>query len=292
MTELKNTASDREGLLQYYATPGIMTDPGEHSALFNGLPADIPALCGIVQGLILHVHWAERYGVSLTEERRQEPNLRKVSRQLERIRELDGSPLTVARPLEKRVVGTCRDYSTFLSAILKYQGVPARARCGFGGYFAPGKYEDHWVCQYWQADEERWVMVDAQLDQYQHDALKITFNSLDMPEGQFLPAGKAWQLCRCGDADPESFGIFDMHGMWFIRGNLVRDLLSLNRIELLPWDGWGFMAEHQGQDTPPEDTELLDRIASVTLAGNEAFPEVRSICENEERLRPPPGWEP
>lgn len=269
-----------------------MTDPGEHSVLFHGLPTDIPALYKIVQGLILHVHWAERYGVKLSEERQQETNLRRVWRQLGRIMELDDSPLTVVRPLEKRLVGTCRDYSVLMAAILQHQEVAARARCGFGTYFTPGKCEDHWTCEYWKADEERWVTVDAQLDQFQCDALNITFDTYDMPEGEFLPAGKAWQLCRSGDADPESFGIFEMHGMWFIRGNLVRDLLSLNKIELLPWDGWGFMAEYQGQDTPPEDMELLDRIASVTLAGNEAFPEARSICENEEKLRPPPGWEP
>ena len=134
--------------LQYYSTPGIMTDPGEYRHLFDGLPTDIPALCEIVQGLIFHPHWAEMYGVELTEERQQETNLRKVTRQLVRLMELDGSPLTVARPLEKRIVGTCRDFSTFLTALLRHQGVPARARCGFGTYFTPGKSEDHWTCQY------------------------------------------------------------------------------------------------------------------------------------------------
>ena len=280
-----------EDWIQYYATPGLMTELGEHSLLFNGLSTDIPTLCGIVQGLILHLHWAERYGVKLSEERRQEANLRRVSRQLSRIRELDENPLTTARPFKRRIVGTCRDYSVFLSAILRYQGIPARARCGFGTYFTPNKYEDHWVCEYWKADEERWVMVDAQLDQFQRDVLSIEFNTFDMPEGQFLSAGKAWELCHAGKTDPESFGIFDMHGMWFIGGNVVRDLLSLNKIELLPWDGWGFMPRYEQQDIPLEDMELLDRVASVTLAGNEAFSEVHSIFENEEKLHLPPGWE-
>ena len=29
------------------------------------------------------------------------------------------------------------------------QGMPARARCGFGAYFEKGKYVDHWVTEYW-----------------------------------------------------------------------------------------------------------------------------------------------
>ena len=277
---------------QYYNAPGPMTDPGERSTLFDGLPADIPALCGIVQGLILHLHWADRYGVQLSDKRKEEANLRTVSRQLERVRELDDSPLTVARPMERRIIGTCRDFSVFLCAILRHQGIPARARCGFGAYFTPNRYEDHWICQYWQAEEEKWVMVDAQIDQFQRSVLNITFDTYDMPEGQFLPAGKAWQLCRAGEADPEAFGIFDMHGMWFIGGNVVRDLLALNKTELLPWDGWGLMPEFKACDISTKDMELLDKIASVTLAGNKAFPEVRFICESEERLRALPGWEP
>jgi len=278
--------------LQYYATPGIMTDPAEHRHLFDGLPTDIPALCGIVQGLILHLHWAERYGVELSEERQQETNLRKLTRQLTRIMELDGSPLTVARPPEKRMVGTCRDFSTLLAAFLRHQGIPARARCGFGTYFTPGKGEDHWTCEYWDADEARWVTVDAELDQFKRDALGITFNPLDLPERQFLSAGLAWRLCRAEEADPQTFGIFDMHGMWFIAGNLVRDLLSLNKIELLPWDEWGMMAEFKQEELSQGYMEEMDRVAALTLAGNEAFPEIRAFYENEERLRPSPDWEP
>jgi len=278
--------------LQYYTTHSVMTDPAEYRHLFNGLPADIPALCEIVQGLIFHQHWAEMYGVELSEERQQETNLRKLTRQLFRLMELDGSPLTVARPLEKHIIGTCRDFSTFLTALLRYQGVPARARCGFGTYFTPGKGEDHWTCQYWNTGEARWVTVDAELDQFKCDALGITFNPLDLPEGQFLLAGQAWQLCRAGQADPQAFGIFDMHGMWFIAGNLMRDLLSLNKIELLPWDEWGMMAEFKQEDLSQGYMEEMDRVAILTLAGNEAFPEIRAFYENEERLRPTVDWEP
>ena len=278
--------------LQYYSTQSIMTDPAEYRHLFDELPSDIPALCEIVQGLILHSHWAERYGVQLTEERQQEENLRKVTRQLARILEMDGSPLIVARSLDRRIIGTCRDFSTFLAALLRYKGIPARARCGFGTYFMPGKAEDHWTCQYWNADKARWVTVDAQIDQFQRDALGISFDTHDMPEGKFLSAGQAWQLCRAGEDDPQRFGIFDMHGMWFIAGNLVRDLLSLNKIELLPWDVWGMMAEFKQDELSQDYMKEMDGVAELTLGGNEAFSEVRSFYENEERLCPSPDWEP
>jgi hypothetical protein len=273
--------------LEYYASQGPITDPGEHADLFDGLPTEIPALCQAVQGVLLHIFWAERYGVSLTDERKQEVRLRHMARMLPRMCELDDRPLSVARPPERRLVGNCRDFSTLLCAILRCQGVPARARCGFGVYFTPGHYEDHWVCEYWNATEQRWVMVDAQLDELQRQVLGITFDPCDVPRGQFLPGGKGWQLCRAGQAAPDCFGIFDMHGLWFVRGDMVRDLASLNKVELLPWDCWG-LVEGEDKSLSEDDMALLDRVAALTLAGNEAFSAVRALYEGEARLRVPP----
>ncbi|MBM3134012.1 MAG: transglutaminase domain-containing protein [Chloroflexi bacterium] len=273
--------------LEYYTRPGLMTDAQEQASLLAGLPTDVAALCQVVQGLLLHMLWAERYGVKLPPERRQETEIRRVAQKLRRIQELDARPLTVARPLERRVVSECRDFSTLLCAMLRYQGVPARARCGFATYFLPDHYEDHWVCEYWQAEEGRWVMVDAQLDQFQRQVLGIQFDPLDVPSDGFLPAGKAWLLCRAGQADPQKFGIFDMHGLWFIRGDLVRDVAALNKTELLPWDGWG-LADKEDKDISPADLALLDQAATLTMADNRAFPALRALYENDARLRVPP----
>jgi hypothetical protein len=167
--------------------------------------------------------------------------------------------------------------------------VPARARCGFGAYFTPGKYEDHWVCDYWNAEAGRWVMVDAQLDALQRQVLGIPFDPCDVPRDQFLVGGKAWHMCRAGDADPDHFGIFDMHGMWVIRGNLVRDLLALNRIEILPWDGWGLIAKRDEEFTP-DGVALLDRIAELTLVDDPPFTEVQAIYEGDARVHVPPDY--
>jgi hypothetical protein len=42
------------------------------------------------------------------------------------------------------------------AAMLRAQGTPARARCGFGGYFGSGTFEDHWVCEYWDEAAPGW----------------------------------------------------------------------------------------------------------------------------------------
>lgn len=277
--------------LNFYASQGIVTDPKEHAGLLDSLPRGIPALCDMVQGLFVHIFWAEEMGLVLSEERKEEVQLRAVARQLERMLMLDSRPLHEPRPLETRLVGNCRDFSVFLCAILRHQGTPARARCGFSTYFRPKHYEDHWVCEYWSGGDRRWVRVDPQLDDLQRRALKIRFNPMDMPPEPFVSGGQAWQMCREGRANPDDFGIFDMRGLWFVQGDLVRDLLALNKIEILPWDSWGRMSS-SGKTPSAEDLVVLDRIAEVTLAGDEAFERLRSACEQDSHLQMPAGWLP
>ena len=273
--------------LEYYAAPGLMTDPREHAPLFDDLPRDVAALCKVVQGVMIHIFWAERYGIKLSDERKNEVQIRSVARKLAHILELDPRPLSDARSLDKKLVGNCRDFSVMLTALLQHQGVPARARCGFGRYFMPGKYEDHWVCEYWHATENRWRFVDGQLDEFQQQALRIRFSPLDVPRTMFITGGKAWQMCRAGQANPDRFGIFDMHGLWFVRGDFVRDVAALNKMDLLPWDGWGII-ETKDNDLSAADLAFLDRVAELTQGDVPQFDAVRAVYESDARLRVPP----
>jgi len=113
------------------------------------------------------VHWLGRYGAQLTKPRRDEVQLHSVAARLARIGELDPRPLTEGRTIDRLLVGSCRDFSLMLTAILRYRGAPTRARCGFPRYSLPDHYEDHWVCEYWNAELQRWVLVDSQLDDFQ-----------------------------------------------------------------------------------------------------------------------------
>jgi hypothetical protein len=132
----------------------------------------------------------------------------------------------------------------------------------------------------------RWVRFDPQLDELQRGVLGITFDVNDMPAGTFVPAGEAWQMCRRGQADPDTFGIFQWHGMGFIRGNLLRDLAALNKLEALPWDFFGLMTKPDEALTA-DDLALLDRVADLTLGGDAAFAEARALYETDARLRVP-----
>ena len=170
--------------------------------------------------------------------------------------------------------------------MLRFKGIPARARCGFGAYFRRGYFEDHWVCEYWNNRRARWVLVDAQIDALQRAELDPDFDLLDVPRDRFLIAGEAWAQTRSGDADPAVFGIFDERGSWFIAQNLLRDVAALNKAEMLPWDVWGAMT---GPDKPlSEDLiALCDRAASLTLIPDAGFDDLRNLYRDDERLHVP-----
>ena len=58
---LREQTAPRTDLLNYYAQPGPMTDPHDQAHLLDNLPTDIPSLVKVVQGVMVHIFWAERY---------------------------------------------------------------------------------------------------------------------------------------------------------------------------------------------------------------------------------------
>ena len=276
---------------EYYKQHGPMTAPLGHARELKGLPTDIAALCQIVQGVLIHRDLAGVcYDVRLSEERREEAHLRPIPEMLARITRLDARALTAVREPALRLPTVCRHFALMLTALLREQGVAARARCGFAAYFTPGKFEDHWVCEYWSESRPRWTLVDAQLDAVQRRSLKVDFDPFDVPRDRFIIAGDAWQRCRARAGDPAKFGLSfvpGLAGMWFIAGNVVRDLAALNRMEMLPWDVWGLMPANDA-GLSAEAGAVLDRIAEATLQVDESFSVLRSMYDSDERLAVPP----
>lgn len=265
----------------FYTHPGPMTSAGSHD--LSVLPRDVASLATIVQGLVIHQYMARAYGVTVSEERQAESHIRHVDEMLDRIFEIDPSPLTVARPPEKRLVGVCHHFSLLFVAMLRAHGIPARYRQGFGTYFNPPNAEEHVVGEYW--DGRRWIMVDPQLDDVWRSRLKFDFDPLDVPHDRFIIAGHAWDLCRAGKADPGHYGIFvgNLRGLWFIAAEIIRDLSALNAVEMLPWDVWGAM---------PQPTEALDaRLAYFdqlsTLTQSDSLAAQRSRYDSDAGVRVP-----
>jgi hypothetical protein len=272
-----------QNALSFYASPAPMSDGGRHAQALAGLPSEPGGLAQIIAGVLMHEDWAASYGQQLTPARREQAQTRRVEAMLEAMlssREM----LETGRPPERRFIGNCRHFSLLAAAAQRAKHIPARARCGFGMYFSPGKGVDHWVTEIWNGT--RWQLCDFQIDDLQRVALKLDFDTLDQPQSRFLAAGRAWQMCRRGEADPNAFGLLDEAGYFFIAMNLMRDLAALNKQEMLPWDDWGSMPPSDAAMTP-DDFVMFDRLADLTTSADTNFVALRRTYSETEGLRVP-----
>lgn len=257
-----------------YDLPGPLSTLSARAAELTGV-ADGCAIdvCRPVPGLVIQPD--EASAVGLPDARLEESNVRPSSRLFDVLLSRDAAPLTSPREPEKRVVGTCRHFALMACALLRHRSVPARVRCGFATYFQPSLAVDHWIVEYQEPSAGHWVRVDAEV---------LGGTVIDNPDQltpeQFLSGTEAWSAYRRGDVDASVFGVYGTanFGAAEIRGNAVRDLAALNRLEMLPWDEWGRMTEAYDGRTGTEYDALLDAVAQA--AGMEDLPALRTLGEH------------
>lgn len=206
---------------------------------------------------------------------------------LRRLVELRDAPLSERRQPRERLVGCCRDVTVLFLAMARHKGISARARVGFATYFAPGWSVDHVVAEVWDAAEERWRLVDAELDAGHVDRTDGTeIDPLDVPRDRFISGPRAWLACRAGEADPERFVVapeLDIPGTrgWpYLMHNLVHDLAALNLREMLLWEEWGILLN----EVPmlPDHLDLLDAVAAIAASPVSTPEELADLYERDE----------
>ncbi|WP_155056551.1 transglutaminase-like domain-containing protein [Streptomyces blattellae] len=243
-----------------YAQPGPFTTlDTTQLPLIDGLPRDPVGICTAVQSLVIQP--ADAMALGIAEDRIAEKNIRPVSELITALTALDPAPLHQPRTPETRVVGTCRHFATIACAILRARGVASRARCGFGTYFQEGRGFDHWITEYWDDAQRRWVRVDTE-----HLGRNLVDHLDDLAPGEFLTGGEAWVQYRNGMIDPYTFGVVGTDHAWGpheISGNVVRDLASLCKQETLNWDEWGRMTAAYEGETGPDYDRLIDAVADA-----------------------------
>jgi excinuclease ABC subunit A len=270
-------------LFDYYMQHSQITYPGKYAYLFDDLPHDIQSLVKIVQGLLVSLQWEEAYSLDIPRERHIEIYLRTIPEMLKHILELDPSSLRVKRQPEERKVSLCRDFAVLLVSMLRHQGVPARVRVGFAGYYRAEtpRYWDHRIAEYWNEELNCWVLVDAMTEEPILGRLRFNINPLNVDRNsQFLLAGDVWQKCRAGKANPKEFGDSpDDLGMPPIRYALLQDFDYLNKNELVGFDAWHELISKPENEVTEEDKRLLDEIAEMTCHIDSRFNALRNLYQ-------------
>ena len=113
---------------------------------------------------------------------------------------LDEAGFTQNRDVTKRITVSCRQASILFSAILKAKGIPCRSRAGYMDFGDTGdSYMEHWVNEYWNSKEQRWVLVDA--DGYYEYENRFGYSQFDLPRRKFVTASEVWLGLRKGTLD-------------------------------------------------------------------------------------------
>lgn len=272
--------------LEFYAQPFGLSDAGRHRKALTELPVEREQIAAAIHGVLIHQSWTGRYGVEPGDDKLEGPHLRATADLIDEIFRLSDDPLVVPRKPAQRALGCCRHYAVLAVAAFRAHGIPARARCGFGMYFVPGKGVDHWVTEVYE--QGRWVIADFQIDDLQRRILSLTFDVLDQRTGKFLSAGAAWALCRSGQARAADFGFGAEAGLWFIAMNIARDIAALRKREMLPWDDWGDLVDDDAKLTP-ETLARFDELARLTLSPDETFHQLAEVYDSQPGLAVPPS---
>lgn len=276
-----------------YATQSRISDPGPFAARLAEVGSDLPAMRAAASRLVFHYRAGGDFAENGIEASRiAEIDTRYARDMLARIFQLSDRPLTADRAPNQRIVGCCRDFTLLFLAIARQHGVRARARVGFAAYFMPGWFVDHVIAEVWDVDQQRWRMIDAELGEDhvdQSDGAKI--DPLDLPAGRFLTGPQAWRSCRTGSADPDRFvvdpdlAIPQTRGWPQVRHNLIQDLASLAKHEMLLWEDWSL--DHIDGEPAPRQLDLLDRLAEATSSPGVSAEQVLSYFERDEFRVPP-----
>jgi hypothetical protein len=209
---------------------------------------------------------------------------------------MDNRALVESRPPDKRLIGSCRHFAVLTCSLLRHKKIPARARGGFETHHSPVRHHDHWICEYWNPTQQRWIQVDAEIDSALKQKWHIDFDPLDLPAGTFMTGAETWRLCRKGELNPKQFGVGGGANEWiggwnFVSSELLLDLMALNKFELLPWDT-NRLSEKEVSQLSESEYALLDSVAHCINEGDKSFLEIRQLYAMNSSLRMPWYWRP
>lgn len=251
----KNTYEQADNsVLNFYRQYSSFTDPGEYAYLYENLPDSLPALCSLIKSQFIHPYGElNKYREQIPKERWNEmfsyPSVKSI---LEGLVSLNSSGLTKERKPEDRLVLGCQQNAILLASILKYRGIPARVRCGHVTYLIPDFHTSHTICEVWNEDENRWMLVDPSTDR------------IDFSHEKFDFSYDAWLQMQNGEIDPNQYGIPSRYsGFVSIVAKVNTDLASVLGTEY-PINQYAPMLEYAFENDDQLTAEHIETLNNIS----------------------------
>jgi hypothetical protein len=193
----KNKFEGKEALLDFYRQYSSFTDPEEYAYLYKNLPDSLPELCRLIKAQIIHPFTdLKKYRNQIPKDKSNEDfKYWTVKSILKGLLSYDSSGFVKDRKPKERLVLGCRSCAILLVSILKYRGIPARVRFGFAAYLIPGFHANHVICEVWNKNDKRWMLVDP------------TTGMIDFSREKFDVGSDSWLKMQKGEINPDLYGV-------------------------------------------------------------------------------------
>lgn len=284
-------------VLEFYKETSTYTFLGYYKDFAKNLPNDINELCLLQRRQIIHPFDIKR---NTKEANLYYGDLSKIPTHY-RVFEDDLYPTAISmlsellrrnnsydfnRKVEDKLHVTCRGEAILLTSILKAKGIPARVRSGFGFYVSTfdGAAGDHWITEYYNEKENKWILVDADF----HDFDKETnVDSNNITEEDFLTAAKAYLGIRNKTIEEKNIYYSSTpyeYGLKAAIRALFYDFNSLmnNEIFFLHLPKY---ALKNGLNLSKEELKELDFIANLMLKPNDNFDKLKEIWDKNDKFK-------
>lgn len=280
---LKNVFNkDSSWVLDFYRQYSSFTDPGEYAYLYKNLPDSLPELCSLIKSQFIHPI------VELPDHRDQIPEERwnksvkytTVKSILKGLVSYDSRGLVTDRKPEDRLVLHCWHCSILLASILKYRGIPARVRYGYAPYLTPGFHSGHVICEVWNENDKRWMLVDP------------STNMIDYSRKEFDFSNDSWLKMQKKEIDPNLYGMpgnySKYNGLVSIASTVCLDLASLlgNEYTIYQYAQILNYAFQNNNQLPTDQIEILDRNSELMKSLNaENLSKLQKIYDNTPQIQ-------
>ena len=287
-------------ILDFYTEFSMYTNPGLYQKLLrNNLPNDIQKIGNLVRGNIIHRTTLE-FGNTGTNKDKKFGDMKKMpwfrqpeddilvtaSAMLAELYRRDNNGFTRNRKEKDKLVVTCRFVAILMACILKSKGIPCRVRAGNAPYFDMGQLgkasADHWINQYWNAEEKRWVMFDTDGSWSMNEKL----DPYDMPKEKFDFPADAWLNVRDGkdnadrfwNAKPERGLIVVLWSLFYDFHCLMNDEVNYIHVPV--------PALHENfEKLSKKELNEIDNLARLMQEPDKNFNELRKIWNTNKKFR-------
>jgi len=288
-------------ILDHYLQFSIYTNPGLYQEkLKNDLPDDIKEIGSLVRKQIIHrVTLAKgntgsnadmRYGDMTKVPWHRQPEddiLVTTSAILAELYRRDKRGFIEDRAEENKLILTCRFVSILMASILKSKDIPARVRSGNAPGYDIGEEEevsaDHWINQYWDEKEEKWITIDVDNSFNEPD-----YDPYNLPKKAFNFPADAWLDIRAEKIDPNLFwNARPKRGAIVVLWSLFYDFHSLMNNEIIyiysPKCGYG--NEEKFNKLTEQELKEVDDLAILMQNPDKNFDQLKKIWETNKGFR-------